>query len=219
MSRLFLLGDSTCAEKDEDKRPETGWGECFQPFLRDGWTAVNRAVNGLSTRTCIAKGIFASVLDDAEPGDAAIIQFGHNDPKDDERHADPWSAYIVNLVYMAGRLKEKGVSPVILTSIPRRRFIAGELQDTHGDYPAAAKAAANQAGVPAIDVTLPAMLRYQMLGDEETKKLHMNFGPGIYPGYPDGDADDTHLRPEGASFYASLIADLLRKRGGFPFLR
>ena len=141
MRKLFLLGDSTCAIKEESKRPETGWGEMFQPYLGDGWLVVNRAVNGMSTRSCIEKGVFSAVLEEVSDGDAAIIQFGHNDQKEDERHTDPWTGYLVNLVYMVDKLRDKGTSAVIATSIPRRRFLSGILQDTHGDYIAAAIAA------------------------------------------------------------------------------
>ena len=44
MATLFLLGDSTCAVKEASARPETGWGEMFQPYLADGWLLDNMAV-------------------------------------------------------------------------------------------------------------------------------------------------------------------------------
>lgn len=221
MRKLFLLGDSTCACKDGDKRPETGWGEMLQPLLADGWTVANHAVNGLSTRTCLSRGIFACVEAEAAAGDGAIIQFGHNDEKvdDAERGTEPWSSFMANLAHMASTLKGKGVYTVIATPIPRRKFIGGIMQDTHGDYAAAAKAAAHQAGVPCVDATLPAMLEYQRMG-EDSRRFHMDFAPGIYPNYPDGDADGTHLRPEGAAYYASLIMRLVGEEdAGAPFLR
>ena len=79
--KLFLLGDSTCADKTPEARPETGWGECIQEYLADGWVVDNRAINGLSTKDMIAKGLFQTIVDDASEGDAALIQFGHNDSK------------------------------------------------------------------------------------------------------------------------------------------
>ena len=33
----------------------------------------------------------------------------------------------------------------------------------------------------------------------------MNFGPGLYPNYPNGKEDNTHLRPEGAELIANMI--------------
>ena len=46
-------------------------------------------------------------------------------------------------------------------------------------------------------------------GEEESKDYFMNFGPGLYENYPEGNEDDTHLRPEGAEWVASLIFDVL----------
>ncbi len=213
--RVFLLGDSTCAPKRPEARPETGWGECFQQYLKDGWFVDNRAINGLSTKDTISKGLFQAVVDTAVPGDLAIIQFGHNDSKseDPSRYSEPWSLYIANLVYMAEKLKAKGCTVVFLTSIARRRFVDGLIADTHGDYPAAMKAAAHQAGCPCIDMTIPTMVTLQRTGEEESRKYFMNFEPGIYPNYPEGKDDDTHLRPEGAEWIASLVAGELKEKG------
>ena len=216
--KVFLLGDSTMAHKDGKARPETGWGECLSSFLAEGWTVDNRAVNGLASKDAISKGIFQGIADDAESGDIALIQFGHNDSKaeDPSRYSEPWSGYIVNLVYMAGKLKERGVYVIFLTSIARRRFSGGLAVDTHGDYPAAMKAAAHQAGCPCIDMTIPTMIQLQSDGEEASRKYYMNFGPGIYPAYPDGDDDNTHLRPEGASMVASIACDAIRKVPDIP---
>ena len=216
MSRIMLLGDSTCAAKSPDARPETGWGEMLPRFVYDGWTVDNRAINGLATKDMIARGLFQEALDNLSPGDIVLIQFGHNDSKADDpaRYSAPWTGYIVNLAYMAGKIMEKGARPVIITSIARRRFHEGLVIDTHGDYPAAAKAAANQAGCPCIDMTLATMVGLQMMGDEGSKECFMHFDAGLYPNYPEGDADDTHLRPEGARWVASLIAGQLSSMPG-----
>ena len=216
MPKIILLGDSTCAQKSEEVRPETGWGECFEKFVKPKVGVENRAINGLSSREAIAKGIFKAVLDSAEEEDIVIIQFGHNDSKEDSRYSYPWTSYVTNLVYMAEKLKAKGAYSVFITSIARRRFEGGMVVDTHGDYPAAMKAAANQAECPCIDMTIPTMLLLQSFGDEESKRLFMNFGKNLYPNYPDGDNDDTHLRPEGAKIIARMIYDEIKKIEDIP---
>lgn len=217
MNRLFLFGDSTCAVKLPEARPETGWGEAFPAYMNDGWIIDNRAKNGLSTRSAILSGIFSGALLAAEEGDAAIIQFGHNDSKPDaERHTDPWSSYIANLVYMASELRKKGVAVYFATSIARRRFKDGDIEETHGDYPAAMKAAGHQAGVPVIDLTIPTMIALERMGDDESRKYFMNFPAGLYENYPDGKEDNTHLRPEGAAWIASLVAEKLSELDPVP---
>lgn len=210
MHRLFIFGDSTAAKKDLSTRPETGWGEAFEKYLKGDWILDNRAVNGRSTRSCLLEGIFSSALLAAEEGDAAIIQFGHNDSKPDEhRHSDPWTGYRANLIYMANELKKKGVDVYFATSIARRRFDGDRLLETHGDYPAAMKAAGHDANVPVIDMTIDTMLEIQRLGDEGSKKYFMVFGPGIYENFPKGKEDNTHLRVEGADWIASMVAKKL----------
>ncbi len=208
---MFILGDSTAAAKEESCRPETGWGEVFGKYLRQGWRLINMAVNGMSTKTVLSSGVFGRALSLASSGDVALIQFGHNDEKldDSERGADAWHAYIVNLIYMVEKFREKGVRSVLITSIARRRFIDGILVDTHGDWPAAMKAAAEKAGVECIDLTIPTMVGIAMKGDDGSKEYFMNFAPGLYDNYPDGKEDDTHLRPAGAEWVAGLLHDRL----------
>lgn len=212
MPRIMLLGDSTCAAKRSDARPETGWGEMLPRFVREGWTVDNRAINGLATKDMIARGIFQEALDCLSSGDIVLLQFGHNDSKaeDPSRYSAPWTEYIVNLVYITSRIKAKGALPVIITSIARRRFSEGLIIDTHGDYPAAAKAAAHQSGCPCIDMTVPTMVALQAMGEEGSKECFMRFDAGLYPNYPEGDDDDTHLRPRGAEWAASMIAERLK---------
>ena len=109
MNRVFILGDSTAAPKEEAARPETGWGECFSPFLDSSWVLENRAVNGRSTKLALSNGDFFNALASCCEGDAALIQYGHNESKpDEERHTEPWTSFKDNLTYMANAFRKKG---------------------------------------------------------------------------------------------------------------
>ena len=209
MNRLYLLGDSTCADKKREARPETGWGEVISEYIVPGWVVVNCALNDYSTVACLKSGTFSSVLLSLKEGDCVIIQFGHNDEKTDERGTDPWGSYIANRVFMANKIRGKKASVYCVTPVPRRIFLGGRLKDTHGDYIAAMKSASHQASVPVVDITIPLMEDILLLGDEESRKYFMNFDKGIYPNYMDGDNDNTHLRPEGAKWVASRIVSEL----------
>lgn len=215
MNTIFILGDSTAAIKKESARPETGWGESFNKYIKSGWRLDNRAINGRSTKDVISRGEFSDILRNVLPGDIALIQYGHNDEKlgDKSRGTSAWHEFIVNLVYMAQELHKKGVKVVFLTPIARRTFKDGKLIDTHGDWPAAMKAAANQCGVPCIDMTIPTMVEIASMGEEESRKYFMNFPAGIYDNYPDGDDDNTHLRKEGADWIAELVHSYLMMLG------
>src|SRR5215203_5215415 len=81
---LFLVGDSTMAQKLASKRPETGWGEALQQYFDvDRVRVVNLAKNGRSTRSFQTEGRWEALLEELKPGDYVFIQFGHNDEKAD----------------------------------------------------------------------------------------------------------------------------------------
>lgn len=211
MRKLILLGDSTCASKKKEARPETGWGEAFFQFLSPSWILCNNAFNGYSTVSCLKSGVFSKSLLDSKEGDSVIIQFGHNDQKTDERGTKPFEQYVANLKYMATEFKKRGVSVYFITSIPRRIFENGRLVDTHKDYIAGMKYAGYLSDTPVIDITIPLMLDLTLLGEEESKKYYMNFPPSAYPNYPEGKEDNTHLRPEGALWVSRTIYDSLKQ--------
>ena len=78
--KLFLAGDSTCAEKLPEKRPETGWGEMLGSHFKAGKVKIeNRAMNGRSTKTFISEGRWQKIIDELRKGDWVFVQFGHND--------------------------------------------------------------------------------------------------------------------------------------------
>ena len=54
---VYLAGDSTCANKAADKRPETGWGEMLQQYFDPAKVRImNEAQNGRSTKSFIDEG-------------------------------------------------------------------------------------------------------------------------------------------------------------------
>ena len=71
---VFLAGDSTMAPKQENKRPETGWGEQLQKHFDEKKVRVdNRALNGRSTKTFIAEGRWQALIENVKAGDYVLI--------------------------------------------------------------------------------------------------------------------------------------------------
>ncbi|MEA4859181.1 Rhamnogalacturonan acetylesterase RhgT [bioreactor metagenome] len=207
MRQLFLLGDSTCAEKEADKRPETGWGMGMQALVGTSFTVVNLALNGRSTKSFIQEGVFEKCLRALNADDVVMIQFGHNDSKEDEeRHTDPWTTYQGNLAFMAEQVRQKGAYPILLTPICRRRFsVDGVLVQTHGDYPSAMRALAKGRGYAVFDLTQETFQILTHLGAEASKQLFLHLKPLEHPNYPEGVADDTHLNEVGARVVARRV--------------
>jgi len=210
MRQLFLLGDSTCAEKEADKRPETGWGMMMQELVGPSFSVVNLALNGRSTKSFLQEGVFGKCHKALKAGDVVMIQFGHNDSKeDDQRHTDPWTTYQGNLAFMAEQVRQKGAYPILLTPICRRRFTEeGVLVQTHGDYPSAMIALAKGRGYPLLDLTKETFLLLSHLGAQASKRLFLHLAPAEHPNYPEGTADDTHLNELGAAVIAKKVTEL-----------
>ncbi len=78
---IFMIGDSTMANKEDKAYPETGWGMAFAQFFDDEVTIRNTAVNGRSTLSFINENRWQHVVDSLKKGDYVFIQFGHNDEK------------------------------------------------------------------------------------------------------------------------------------------
>ena len=206
---VFTIGDSTMANKKAEVAPETGWCQAFPAFVDQTVVIKNRAVNGRSTKSFITEGRWKAVLDSLLPGDYVFIQFGHNDEKiqDSTRYTEPFTSYRKNLERFVRETREKGATPILFTSIVRRKFENGFLTDTHGNYPVVVRQVATEMNVPMIDLQLLTAGAVTALGDEASKSIYLWTPPTDK--FPEGRKDDTHLRVEGATLVAKLAAQQL----------
>ncbi|HVN47751.1 MAG TPA: rhamnogalacturonan acetylesterase, partial [Bacteroidota bacterium] len=149
--RIFLIGDSTMADKPLVDNPEHGWGQMFPLFFSNNVHIINCAVNGRSTKNFLAEGRWKKVYDNLQAGDYVFIQFGHNDAKreDTARFAAPRPDYKNNLKRFIHDAREKSAIPIFLTPMTRRDFdSSGQYVGTHGEYPSAMKEVAQEEHVP-----------------------------------------------------------------------
>jgi lysophospholipase L1-like esterase len=213
--RIFLIGDSTAADKPvTPANPERGWGQLLPLYLKPAGTVINHAKNGRSTKSFLDEGSWERVRAALRPGDWVIIQFGHNDEKKNSprRYADLHDAYPANLRRFINDARAASAHPILATPIVRRAFNReGELSDTHGAYPDAVRQVARDEVVPLLelhDLTRSLVLAY---GPEQSKKLYLWIERTEYASRPDGVQDDTHLSAVGASRVAELaIAEIRR---------
>lgn len=206
--RVFLVGDSTCATKDLAKQnPERGWGHMFQPLFDRSVAVENHAANGRSTKSFRDEGRWTEVCERLQPGDYVFIQFGHNDQKEQDatRYASA-AQYAENLRRYVRETREKGGIPVLLTPIVRRHFADGALEDTHGQYAAAARRVAAEEGTVLIDAERLTREWVTGLGDRPSEAFYMWIAPGTSPRWPEGRQDNTHLNVRGARTVARMIA-------------
>ena len=213
--RVFMIGDSTMANKKTTDAPETGWGQVFPLIFNEGIEFHNYAVNGRSTKSFREKGHWKEVLEQLRKDDYVIIQFGHNDAKkeDPERYAEATTDYKNNLIQYITEIKEKGAIPILCTPVNRRKFNEkGEFVDTHGKYPSVVKEVAQQQNVELLDIQEGSRKLIIEHGEELSKSMFMHLNPNTFPKYPNGLKDDTHFTPYGAKLIAAKVADLLVKQ-------
>ena len=208
------------ANYGQEAAPMQGWGNKLHLFIPGSFRVSNHAANGRSSKSFIDEGRLDEIMKTMKEGDLLLIQFGHNDNKDDEkRHTSPWSSYPAYLKQYMDRARSVGARPVLVSSLCRRHFDRdGLLIHTHGDYPRSMEALAVREGVPFVDLNGRSAAAFKEMGDEQSKAWLTWLEPGENPNYPEGVQDNTHLNEVGAEAVAAIVAEALIKQGIVPAL-
>ena len=211
---VFLIGDSTVADKPLDENPERGWGQILPRYFDDRVVIKNHAVNGRSTKSFRDENRWDAVLKELKAGDWVFIQFGHNDQKseDPKRYAAPHADYRKNLARFVSEARARQAKALLITPVMRRRFDeSGKFVDSHGEYPGAVKAVAKELNVPLLDLHQKSRTIIELHGAEGSKKIFLHFGANHFDKIKEEKKDDTHFSEYGASLMASLVAEGLRE--------
>lgn len=216
---LFIAGDSTAATYTN--ADHQGWGAVFGEFFDSkNITIDNRARGGRSTRTFISEGWWQTLVDDIQPGDVVLIQFGHNDasPVNDDRRARgtlPGTGEdftdIHNLltdkderVYSFGHYLRQMIAdvrgkqgvPVLLSLTARNIWQHHRIERGSGNYGYWSREVAWHENTPFIDLTNAAADALEAMGPQKTAQLYQK--------------DHTHYTTEGARLHARLIVSALK---------
>ncbi|MBQ8109072.1 MAG: rhamnogalacturonan acetylesterase [Clostridia bacterium] len=210
MNKIYIIGDSTVENGDE---PFRGWGWALHEYVREGVTVENHAKGGRSSLSFFNEGRFEPVEREMGKGDLLLIQFGHNDEKDDaERHTDPDSTYPAQLWHYCEAALKKGAQPVLITPTCRRFFSEPHsLMYTHGEYPLAVRRLSWGKGLPLCDLTRETRKLYLDMGQDKVAELFVRLAPGEHPDFPDGHDDRTHFNAHGARTIAGIVARTLKR--------
>lgn len=205
---LFLIGDSTMADKPLiPDNPERGWGQLLPLYFRSGVRVENHAVNGRSSKSFIDEKLWATVTNRLKPGDYVIIQFGHNDEKqnDPKRYTEPFGSFKTNLARFVSETRDHHGTPLLATPVARRKFDDdGKLVDTHGDYVIALRQVAQEQRAPLLDLNRLSTELLARLGPDSSKRLYDWIPAGEFEHRPKGLSDDTHFNAYGASRICDL---------------
>lgn len=210
---VFLAGDSSVTRRQRSFAPMAGWGQTLPLFI-PSVEVVNCARAGASSRSFMERGRMAWLLREAWPDDLVLLSFGLIDMKPDKgRHTEPFRDYQVRLSRCVDAVRDRGAHPVLVTSHERRVFDAqGNLRPLLGMYPLAMREVATDKSVPLIDLNEWSVRWWRAAGPDGTRQIFLHLAPGEHPNYPEGVADNTHLRVGGAIECARFIARELRDR-------
>ena len=169
----------------------------------------NHAIGGESTKSFIDSGKWEGLINNTLTGDYVLIQFMHNDQKTAETHAtDPATTYKDNLRKFVSDVRERGATPVFVTSVLRRQFDSntGLPRRSLGDYPAAMREVAVETNTPLIDCEEWSYQWLSELGEEGSEPYYIVYKRGAE------NPDNTHFTKEGAEIVAEFIAsELIRQ--------
>ena len=203
---VFLAGNSTVVNQDDE--PWAAWGQMIPRFFKPGVAIANHAESGLTLGSFLSSNRLDKILSVMKPGDYLFIEFGHNDQKEKGPDDGAYKSYTERMQRFVREFRQKGGLPVIVTSTSRRSFGAdGKTVNSLGDYPAAARAVAEQEKVPLIDLNAMSMKLYEALGPEESKKAFVHYPANTYPNQTQPLADDTHFNPYGAFELAKCVVE------------
>ena len=228
---IYMIGDSTMANKDIKKGQERGWGMALQGFFTENVIVDNHALNGRSSRSFIIEGHWQKVYDLMKPGDYLVIQFGHNDEKGqiekgNKRHTEPGLTFDDNYRMFIRAAQSKGVTPIVMNAVVRRNFYrqtdlgvddeslrgakssekekinSDTLIDTHNLYAVTPRNVARMMRVPFVDANKITKDYENSLGVEKSRLLHM------ISAVKNGK-DNTHYTVYGAHEVASRLVDAM----------
>ncbi|MBD2867299.1 GDSL-type esterase/lipase family protein [Paenibacillus arenilitoris] len=225
---IFTLGDSTVKSYTFEEAPMSGWGQVFDDlFDPERVNVVNYSMGGRSFKNAYWEGRLNDILLTANAGDYLLIQFGHNDEKEDELHRfgrgsleASYEAWIKEAYIPA--IRARGVHPVLVTPISR---INGEMKVTdefvnsfnHRKFPDIMKRVAAELGVDTIDLNAESLRYYREIGAEAALAIVMSIEAGETPGktndgsyangHPANKIDGTHYKEALAKPFARIVAE------------
>jgi lysophospholipase L1-like esterase len=125
------------------------------------------------------------------------IQFGHNDQKPAKNIS--MAQFTANLVAFVDEVKAVGATPILVTSLSRRRFSTstGKINENLKDVVAATKDAAKKTGASIVDLNKASTDYLNAIGEEKSATYNL-------------DEDDfTHLNSEGSVVFGNMVAMLI----------
>ena len=196
---VFLAGDSTVT--DQPREPTTSWGQILPRFFKPDIAVANHAESGETLKSFITGLRLDKILSQIRAGDYLLIQFGHNDQKENwpQTYVEPFTTHKAYLKVLIAEARRRGAIPILITPMQRHNFDGLKVRNTLGDFPASIRQTAQEENVPLIDLTTMSTAFYEALGPEQS---WLAFSAG---------RDATHHSFYGAYELAKCVVEGIRK--------
>jgi lysophospholipase L1-like esterase len=227
---LWLAGDSTMA--DGGANCPVGWGKQFQAYFNANAKVTNNAVGGTTVRSWLynetdtlgadgectltspaPQAHWTEIVNGMKAGDYLFVQFGINDTTAATCPKHVSLATFKQLFgMMAQAAKDKGATPIFLTSVSSISCTGTTAIGTRGTFATATKEAATQYGVTLIDLEQLSVALYTASGFCPNTDTAASFTANT----PVGNFfcnDHTHFEAAGATKIAGVVAKAIKDQG------
>ncbi|MFV0606625.1 MAG: rhamnogalacturonan acetylesterase [Niabella sp.] len=207
---IFLAGNSTVV--DQANEPWAAWGQMIPAFLKGNIAVANYAESGETLRAFKGERRLEKIWSMAKPGDYLFIEFAHNDQKTGSNHLDPFTTYQQTLKEWIDEARKRKITPVLVTSMHRRRFDdKGKIVNTLDAYPAAVRKLGKKEKVTVLDLNAMSKKMYEAWGEEKSIKAFVHFPANTFPNQTKALEDNTHFSTFGAYELAKCITLAIKK--------
>ena len=187
---IFTAGDSTVA--DPRRGPGGNWPTQMCQFFKPEIVIANNAESGETSKSFVTGLRMDKVLSQMKKGDFFLIQFGHNDQKENwpQTYTEPQTTFKAYLKVFLTETRRRGATLVLVTPMERRQN-----GDSVGPHARAMREFAAEEKVPLID-------QWAM-----SKQLWTALGANVNSAF----ADQTHLSGYGGYLLARAVVTGIKR--------
>lgn len=222
--KVYIAGDSTACSYphtgENNRYPQTGWGQVFGELFDERVQIVNCAISGRSSLSLLREKNYQYICDNIANGDYIIIQFAHNDCKkeDPSRYTSPEDGtYQDCIMTYVSTARRAGAKAIFATSITRN-VLSDHTLEPYGE---ALKKLGSEENIPVLDLYKITHGLLERDGAEVRGRMHMNIDVHderfisnpeyLRSQYYEGRQDNTHLNIIGAREIAGFAAEELKR--------
>jgi lysophospholipase L1-like esterase len=187
---LFTAGDSTVG--DPRRGPGGNWPTQMCQFFKPEIAVCNSAEGGETSKSFVTGLRMDKVLSQMKKGDFFLVQFGHNDQKQQwpQTFTDPETTYKAYLRVMLEETRRRGATLVLVTPMERRAN-----GDSVGPYARAMRELAAEEKIPLID-------QWAM-----SKEIWTTLGANVNSAF----GDQTHLNGYGGYLLSKVVVTGIKR--------